>query len=250
MKHAAIFLTLFLEPLLMAQEPVNEDAVAILDRIDSLYLSETASSKIRLYVFRPDFQWSYNLEWYSRGRNNAFVRINSPLDYRGRAILKVGKEMWFYNPKEDRVSQMSRAGALRRFLQSEFSRDDFMKINRLSEEYNVNMRQMETTLRLTLTPKMITPIVWDKIVFEVDQETLSPLEKIYFNERGRISKKLVYSKPVEINGKMVPTVLEMTSYQFKNYRSRIEYLDLQLDGPIKPHIFSMKHLKNLLYEEQ
>ena len=93
---------------------------------------------------------------------------------------------------------------------------------------------------------MITPIVWDKIVYILDKETLLPKEKRYYNERGAVAKKLIYSSIKEINGRQIPTVLDMTSYQFKNYRSRIEFEELVLDGAIKPHIFSMKNLKNLI----
>ena len=128
----------FITPLLLAClsttgafAQTDDEAVQILDQIDNLFLSETSYAKVRLYVSRPDFKWSYNLEMYTRGRNNTFIRIHSPLDYKGRGILKVGKEMWFFDPKDERVRQISRTGALRRFLQSEFSRDDFLKINRL-----------------------------------------------------------------------------------------------------------------------
>ena len=135
-----------------AQELDRQDAVELLDRINKLYFGESAQARLRLSIKRPTFERNVVLDWYSQGQHNVFLKVLAPSEQQGKSVLKVGKELFFYEPKDERVIHISQTGALRRFLLSEFSRDDFLSINVLSEEYHVNLVDNGSHSLLVLTP--------------------------------------------------------------------------------------------------
>lgn len=243
--HEYIFYAMILVlPKTAFSNSTTEEAADLLSQIEYLYQHENAHMKAKLIVKRPNISWEYQLEIMSMGRNNTYIRVLSPLDLKGRAYLKAGKDLWWFHPSELRERQVSRTGSLRRFLKSEFSRDDLLMINRLDEEYDINIHDQGEKQKIILTPKMLTPIVWDKLEFELDSDTGLPLSKSYFNERGLLAKKLSYQNPQEVDGYLVPTVLEMKSYMYKGYVSRLELSDIVFDGGFDPRIFTINHLVN------
>ena len=93
---------------------------------------------------------------------------------------------------------------------------------------------------------MITPIVWDKIVFKINKSTGLPISKAYYNERGGKTKELFYREPRDFGEATLPTVLEMKSYTNPGFVSKLVYEDLKLNIPVFPHLFTMRNLKNLI----
>ncbi len=232
---------------LIAQDQTHlQKAVELIDHVNQLYFKKSSHAVMNLRIKRPTFERNLTLEWFSRGFYNIFLKILAPSEQEGKSILKAGKELFFYEPKEERVIHISQTGALRRFLLSEFSRDDFLSVNKLSEEYHLNLVEQELIWILTLTPKMITPIVWDKIVYRISKDEELPVSKTYFNEKGAKAKELLYKKIKNFGEFRLPSVLEMHSFIHPGFVSRLEYTTLEFNIPVLPHLFTMKNLKNLI----
>ena len=135
-----------------------QDGSAILEKLDSLYFSHSAHYKMKLSL-QGSTSTEYDLEWFSRGQHNVMIRVIAPDTAIGKKFLKVGKDLWIFDPDEVKSLKISRVGALRRFLGSEFSRDEIFSLNRLSEEYNVDFEANGKSIKLILIPRMVTPIV-------------------------------------------------------------------------------------------
>lgn len=221
-------------------------ALSLVEKINKLYYKDSSHAVMKLSITRPKFKQELNMEWFSNGLYNVFLKVMSPGVQAEKKILKIGKVLFFYEPEQDRVIQISQTGSLRRFLLSEFSRDDFMSLNRLSEEYYISLADTGSQWKITLRPKIKTVIVWDKIVYKVDKKSELPVRKTYFNEKGQIAKELHYKSHKDFNGFYLPSVLEMKSHTHPGYVSRLEYLSIDFNTPILPHLFTKKNLQNLI----
>ena len=59
--------------------------------------------------------------------DKVLVRITSPQDEAGTAILKVGSDIWYYLPKSNRTVKVPASMAMTSWMGSDFTIDDLVK---------------------------------------------------------------------------------------------------------------------------
>jgi len=81
-----LFIFLFLlSPLAQS----NEDAVVLLKTIDELYRSDNSISTMKMSIVTPNWQRTLEMQTWTVGMDDTFIRILSPKKDRGVATLKI-----------------------------------------------------------------------------------------------------------------------------------------------------------------
>lgn len=222
------------------------DPAVLLRRVDELYRADSSHATVRMSVVTPNYERTMEMEIWSRGTEDTFIRILSPKKDRGIATLKLGSEMWNYFPKVDKAIKVPPSMMMSSWMGSDFTNDDLVKEASLADDYHIVREDTDTTVVFTLTPKEETVTVWAKIIVVVDRKTLIPVEQSYFNERDEKVRVLSFQDLKDFGGHLLPARMEMTPLTESKAGNKtvIIYDDLELDVEIDDEVFTWRNLKS------
>ena len=221
----------------------NEEAVALLKKIDELYRSDTSTSTMKMQIVTPNWERTLEMQSWTIGMDDTFIRILSPKKDQGVATLKKGREMWNYFPKINKVIKVPPSMMMGSWMGSDFTNDDLVREVSLVKEYYVEKEDVESKHKLTLTPKENTVTVWGRIEILVEKDSLLPVEQRYFNEKGENVRSMYFSDIKAFSGKALPSKMSMVPHNKENHKTVIEYIDLTFDTKIDDDIFTLRNLK-------
>lgn len=227
-----------------ATETVADSAEDLLRQVDALYRASTSEARIRMQIVTPNWERTLEMQVWSQGMENTFIRILAPKKDRGVATLKLEAEMWNYFPKIDKVIKVPPSMMMSSWMGSDFTNDDLVKEASLADDYVVTREDEDGAIALTLTPREQTVTVWAKIEVVVDAATLLPLEQSYYNERGEKVRVMQFLETKDFGGRKLPSKLEMVPLNKEGYKTVIYYDDLQLDVTLDEDIFTWRNLKS------
>ncbi len=239
-----LFLTLF-NASAHAADSEEERARNIIDKMERLYRGDSSDATITMQVQTPQYQRTMKMSGQSMGRELAFFRILSPKKDRGVATLKRNEEMWNYFPKINKVIKVPPSMMMGSWMGSDFTNDDLVKETQLIDAYHLSMTEDAAKYYVTLTPKEQTVTVWGKIDYIISKEPLLPVSQAFYDEDGEKIRELTFMEPREYEGKLMPSVLEMTPLNKEGHKTRIVYESIEFNVPdVTDQTFSMRNLKS------
>ncbi len=198
-------------------------------------------------ISNEDGQRNLSMKIWALGEK-VLVRINSPQDDAGAAILKVGRDIWYYLPKSNRTVKVPASMAMTSWMGSDFTIDDLVKETFLTRDYSISpsfegKRGEVAVCEYTLTPKPEAAVVWGKIVLQIRQADAVPTWQGYYDEDGKLVRELTFSEYKPMSGRLIPTRLVMRPAGKAGAQTTIEYEDIAFDVPIGEETFSLDNLK-------
>jgi len=82
------------------------NAGPIVKKAFDYWRGEASVSTITMTIHRPDWERSMAIKNWTRGESDSLFVITKPAKDRGNGTLKIGKGMWIYNPKVNRVIKL------------------------------------------------------------------------------------------------------------------------------------------------
>ena len=248
----------------------DQRAREIVDRAGRLFISQSSIATVEMQITREDWQRKILMQFWSLGESNILVRILSPQDDAGTAILKVGNKLWYYLPKANRTVKMPASMMMTSWMGSHFTLNDLVKESRLTNDYVVatsfeGQRDGVAVSEYTLTPKPAAVVVWGKITLEIRQADQMPVRQRYYDEDGKLVRELSFSEYKTVSGRLIPTRLVMRPLDKADEKASaddgvlvggvrrpldqaveqttITYENIIFDEPISEETFSRRNLK-------
>lgn len=221
----------------------GDDAATILKKMDELFRSQSSISTMKMQIITPNWRRTLEMQSWTMGMDDTFIRVLSPRKDRGVATLKIDKEMWNYFPKINKVIKVPPSMMMGSWMGSDFTNDDLVREVSLVQEYQVSKKIEGDNYRLTLTPKQNTVTVWGKIEFIVNQQTLLPIEQSYFNEKGDKVRSMKFSDIRDFNGKKMPAIMTMIPLNKAGHKTVIEYVEAEFDIKLGDNVFTLRNLQ-------
>ena len=81
-------------------------------------------------------QRNLSMKIWTQGEK-ALVRIIAPPKEAGTAILKIGRDIWYYLPKMRRTVKVPSSMAMTSWMGSDFTIDDLVKESFLTRDYSI-----------------------------------------------------------------------------------------------------------------
>jgi outer membrane lipoprotein-sorting protein len=224
----------------------DQQAQKTVEGIARLFSSKSSIATVKMQISNEDGQHNLSMKIWSLGEK-VLVRITSPQDEAGTAILKVGSDIWYYLPKSNRTVKIPASMAMTSWMGSDFTIDDLVKETFLTRDYSVSSsfvgkRGAVAVSEYTLTPKPEAPVVWGKIVLQIRQADSVPTWQGYFDENGKLVRTLTLSDYKTMGGRLIPTHLVMRSADKPYQHTTIVYNDVAFDVPISEAKFSLPNL--------
>ena len=102
-KSAAVFIALALSSVpLMSHAADDQQMRQTVERVARLFSSKSSIATVKMQITNEDGQREISMKIWSLGEK-ILVRITSPQDEAGTAILKEGSDIWYYLPKSNRT---------------------------------------------------------------------------------------------------------------------------------------------------
>ncbi|HBZ70569.1 MAG TPA: hypothetical protein DEP35_12910, partial [Deltaproteobacteria bacterium] len=111
--------------------PGAPDADAILRRAFEEYRARSSQSSVAMTVHRPEWERHLEMRVWTRGEDDALVRFLAPPKDAGNATLKVGENIWVFNPKLNQVIKLPVSMMSQSWMGSDFSYNDLSKSEEL-----------------------------------------------------------------------------------------------------------------------
>jgi len=225
----------------------DQKARETVERVASLFSSKSSIATVKMQISNEDGQRDLSMKIWSLG-DKVLVRIISPQDEAGTAVLKQGSDIRYYLPKSNRTVKIPASMAMTSWMGSDFTIDDLVKEPFLTRDYTIatsfeGQRGGVAVYEYTLTPKTDAAVVWGKIVLQFRQADGVPTWQGYYGDDGKLARDLTFSEYKTKSGKLIPTDHVMQTADKAGAHTTIDYEDIAFDVPIGAGTFSLPNLK-------
>jgi len=220
----------------------------ILNNIDDLYRSNASHGILTLSVTTVNWQRTLTLEQWSKGEDKSLIKILKPKKEKGLATLRVDKNMWNYMPKVKRVVKIPSSMMSSSWMGSHFTNDDLVKQSRMAEDYTFSItfegtREGKDIIEITCIPNKDAAVVWGKVEVVVFRDDYIPIRMIYYDEDLFLSRTLEFTDIRTMDGKMIPTMMNMIPIDEPGESTTVKWEEIQFDVAIDDDFFSMRKLQ-------
>ncbi|MCK5684045.1 outer membrane lipoprotein-sorting protein [bacterium] len=184
----------------------------ILQKIDSNVHADSRRIESRMVVYnRRGRKRTMKSIGYSIGDTKSFSEYIAPKKEKGVKMLKIGDNLWNYNPRTDRIIRI--AGHLLRqsVMGSDLSYEDSLEDRKVSDIYNATIikedevnGQKVWVLGLVANKK---DIAYPRRKMWVDQDKFLPLRELWYGKSGKVLKKIEIRDIKFISGRWYPVVM-------------------------------------------
>ena len=222
----------------------------ILKRLDELYRSKSSRGALEMSITTPHWERTLRMQVWTVGLKKTVIRILSPKKERGVGTLRLGNQMWNYLPKTGKTIRIPPSMMMSSWMGSDFTNDDLVREYTFVEDYTFALAEpsaeSEGLILVECRPKPRRPIVWAKVVVAVREADYLPVWQKYYDEKGRVARLLNFSEIKDMDGRVLPTVMEMTPQTKTGHKTTIKYLGLEFDRDLGDELFSLRHLRSRL----
>ena len=223
------------------------DVQTIIDSVDKLYRSSSSYADVEMAVVSKHWERTLTMQIWTEGMDKTFIHITGPKKDEGIATLRINTEMWNYFPKINKVMKVPPSMMMGSWMGSDFTNDDLVKESSLLEDYNHRLIHPENEeidkYYIELTPKTETPSVWGKIEITIRKKDYIPLTEVYYDEKGRKMREMIFSDVRKFGNREIPALLEMLPLNKKGQKTVIRYRDIQFDEPTDKQTFTLRNLQ-------
>ncbi len=209
----------------------------ILEEIDKNLNPTSFEAYKKLINIEPDGSKKEFIMWtIKKGKNKVASLFLKPATDKGRALLRLGDNMWLFIPG---IAKPLRVASAQSVTGGVFNNSDILRVD-YSSEYNIE-KQEGDTLYLKAKNEEVT---YEKVVMKIDLKRKLPL-RLDCYAGGILIKTIEYGKITDFgNGIIRPAIMQTTSPLQKGYKSIIYW------AKIKPRIlkdayFTLEFLPNL-----
>ena len=251
MRSFACMLTLML---ISAASAAGEkpDIDELVRRLDQLYRSEDSYSEMTMTIETPNWTRTLTMMAWSKGTDMTFIRILSPAREAGMATLRIDDQMWNYLPNTNSTVRVPPSMMSGSWMGSDITNNDIVREITYEEDYTYSYVSDgpyggsggTDTLYVELVPRPSAAVVWSSIVCAVRAEDLIPLWEEYYDSSGDLVRTVTFSEVREMDGRTIPTVMEVVPADEEGDRTLIEWSHAEFDRGVDDGIFTLRNLQS------
>lgn len=239
----AVIMGLLLGVLAISSAQGAPDARAILRAIEDNHRGGSGRFTIALTVTRPDRQTEYVLEIWTDGEDRALARVKVPARDAGQAFLRVGDNLWIYNPRIKRTLRLPPSGRSESFLGSDISYSDLAGRD-AEQDYTPHLvSEDDAAVVLELLPKPGAPTPYGKLIVKAAPRTYAPLEWTFYDQRERAVKRVTFSEHIKIGTRLFPARTVVEDLLRSGDRTVAAFRDTRFGAPVPDVCFTLQALE-------
>jgi outer membrane lipoprotein-sorting protein len=223
------------------------DAKAIVRAAFDHYRGDASRATIEMVIHRPSWERSMTMDAWTKGTSKSLIRITAPAKDEGNGTLKVGHEMWTYNPKVNRVIKLPPSLMSQSWMGSDFSNNDLAKTDSILSDYTHTLMGTETRDGHTVyviksMPHPMAPVVWGMQMMKIRDDDVM-LSEEFFDEDLEPVKKMTASDIQMLGGRLFPKIWKMQEHGMEDQYTLLRYQKLQFLDDLPDRLFTIQELK-------
>ncbi|MCM8775302.1 MAG: outer membrane lipoprotein-sorting protein [Candidatus Omnitrophica bacterium] len=228
--------------------PQFPEPQGLLEKMDYILRGTSHDMKVTLDVKTKRWERHYQLRVLMKGVDYAFARVLSPAKVEGQGFLRIKARLWNYLPTAERTILIPPSMMLDRFLGSDFSNDDFVKLSYLPRDYDGKVMSEEMmdgwdVYHLELTPRADAPVSYGKLEIWLRKADAAPVEWKFYDEGFKHIRTIHYSGFRSFGAHGIPTVWAMKNIQEPDRETVVTILDAAFDMDLADSIFTRENLE-------
>ncbi len=195
---------------LEAQTERIPTAEELIKAMDANLTAKTSIVTSRMVVHGRRSSRTITSKSWVEGTDKAFTEYLAPPREAGTKMLKLGDQLWTYNPQADRIIQISGHMLRQSLMGSDFSYEDMMEDQSFLDAYEGVVEGSELlngrdSWVLTLTAKREGQAYHIRKAW-VDKEWLLPMREELFAKSGKLLKSSYAEEVMQVEGRWYPKV--------------------------------------------
>lgn len=210
------------------------------------------SSQVEMVIKTTRPTWSREMEvkaWMAEG-NYALILIKSPARDKGIVFLKRGKEVWNWMPTLERTIKLPPSMMSQSWMGTDFSNDDLVKESSVVNDYDHRfvgdtIIDRRPCYKIESIPKTTTAVVWSKLLVCIDKKDYLELYTEFYDEGGVLINQMRADNIKMMDGRLIPTHVEMVPLEKKNQKTEIFYNSILFNRHIDMNYFTLEKMKRV-----
>lgn len=226
------------------------NAQKILEQSDKVLRGNSHRMKIAMYIKTANWERDYDFEIWMKGVDSAFSRVLGPAKVQGQGFLRQKARLWQFLPKAERTVLIPPSMMLDRFMGSDFSNDDFVKLSYLPRDYKgriLGEEEMDgfSVYHLELMPHPDAPVTYGKLEMWLRKSDSAPVQTLFYDEHLNPIRKLHYSEFKTFGDHEIPTLWDMENLKNKERHTKIQIQDAIFDLEVSDSLFTRENLEKV-----
>jgi outer membrane lipoprotein-sorting protein len=228
-----------------------QNATEIVKRADDKMRGENSGiSEMSMKIIRPTWERTIEFKSWGKGTEMSMVLITAPAKEAGQTFLKVGREMWSWNPTISRTIKLPPSMLSQGWMGSDYTNDDMINQRSVVVDYTheitdkAKLEDRECFI-IELIPKEDAPVVWGKIIFWITQTDDNILKAEYYDEDEYLVKTELGKEIRNMSGRIIPTVYEIIPAEEEGQKTVVNMKSIKFNAPIDDSFFSIQNMKRL-----
>jgi outer membrane lipoprotein-sorting protein len=228
----------------------GQTAYDIVKKSDDKMKGTSSYAVFSMKINRADWNREIKMKAWSKGDEQSLIVITAPNREKGTAFLKIGNEMWNWQPTIERVIKMPPSMMMQSWMGSDFTNDDLAKQSSIVTDYIHKLAGEETIEGricnvIELIPKDDAAVVWGKVKMWISKKELLQLKVEFYDEDDYLINTM-YGKGIKkMGGRIIPSILKIVPKEEPQNSTVIEYLDLEFGVTFKKNFFSIRNMKRI-----
>lgn len=242
-----IYLLLFILPSIFTGA---QDAKEIVKRADDKMRGKTSQAEMVIKTTRPSWTREMSVKTWMKGSDYAMILIQAPVKDKGTVFLKRKKEVWNWLPTLERSIKLPPSMMSQSWMGTDFTNDDLVKESSVVEDYEHSIAG-DTLLDgrpcyiIQMIPKPEAAVVWGRLIVCIDKKDFLELHSRFYDEDGSLINTMNSFDIKEMDGRLIPTRMEMIPADKKNQKTEIIYKTISFNRPLEDTFFTMDKMRNL-----
>ncbi len=229
---------------LAAQQPSGDEIVR---RVDANMFAESRIMTSRMVVHGERDTRTIESRTWQRGTRDAYTEYLAPARERGTKMLKLGDDLWTYDPGTDRTIMISGSMLRQSVMGSDLSYEDMMEDPRLERSYTATVAGAEDVdgrrcWVVQLTGK-VEGLAYETRRLWVDAERWVPLREDLYAKSGRLLKTLRLSDVRQSGGRWLPMHALYRDVMKTGGGTEFVIESVSFDAPLPAYLFSKAALR-------
>ncbi len=239
-----------LAAILLAQGALAGDPREIIRQMEENMRGDASYTEMSMEIVRPRYTREISMRSWTLGDDYALVYVTAPARDEGTAFLKIGNEMWNYQPNIDRTVKMPPSMMSQSWMGSDFTNDDLVSATSLTDDYTHELLGEEEVdgydcYIIEMIPTPENPIVYEKVLQWVSKEHYLPVRTENYDERDQLVNTIHFRDFEIMGGRKIPAIMEMVPENNSNQKTIITTHSADYDIEISEDFFSIENLTEI-----
>lgn len=240
---------LFLLPL-CGNPALAQDAAEIVRKADLKMRGESSRVNFTMRIIRPGWERTLSMKAWSLGQDYSLILVTAPAREEGTAYLKRENEIWNWLPNINRTIKLPPSMMSQSWMGSDFSNNDLVRESSMVTDYTHSLAGDSTIngydcYKIRMIPKPGAPVVWGSVDAYISTDEYLQLRFDFYDEEGNPIKRMEGSEVRMMDGRMIPTRMEMIPLDEKNRKTVLIYNDIEFNIELSERFFSIQNLKRV-----